>query len=376
MIVEIQGVNGINKGASLMLKAVLEQKKLLCARTFAVNFRDARTLDLKSYNLDLVGFFPTMKYHKLDSILQNTGGYKILARQGRKVHHVNKIGLLLDASGFAYSDKWGAGICEVYTKHFKSIKNNGGKIILLPQAMGPFNQVEVKDAFTTMISYVDLLFARDSTSLDYLASLGISDKKIKQAPDFTNVLQADSIKFPKVDVILVPNMRVIDKGGQVARSTYINYWKDIISWLHNNKYTSLILNHEGRQDSLLCNEIANGIDNVSVYYSNDPLEVKSRINSCRLLVGSRFHSLVSALSQNIPVIANGWSHKYKQLLADYGHIDYLDERTDSAFAIQHLSNLLDNDVNYNSVVECIANHSLNEKNKTNKMWKEIQQNLN
>src|SRR5690606_14730126 len=46
------------------------------------------------------------------------------------------------------------------------------------------------------------------------------------------------------------------------------------------------------------------------------------IGDSYLIVGSRFHALVSALSQNIPSIALGWSHKYKTLFSEFEVSDF------------------------------------------------------
>jgi colanic acid/amylovoran biosynthesis protein len=59
----------------------------------------------------------------------------------------------------------------------------------------------------------------------------------------------------------------------------------------------------------------------------DTLDTKAILAAASALVSSRFHGLVSALSAGVPSLACGWSHKYAELMADYGagkHIADLD----------------------------------------------------
>ena len=47
-------------------------------------------------------------------------------------------------------------------------------------------------------------------------------------------------------------------------------------------------------------------------------QLKSIIANADFLVGSRYHSLIAALSHRVPAVAIGWSHKYAQLMLSVG----------------------------------------------------------
>jgi len=80
-------------------------------------------------------------------------------------------------------------------------------------------------------------------------------------------------------------------------------------------------NSKIKDDRFLCDHLLSSLDScLRVAHIDKALtaaEVKSVIGNCDLLLSSRYHALIAALSQGIPAAAIGWSHKYEELLAEF-----------------------------------------------------------
>lgn len=64
---------------------------------------------------------------------------------------------------------------------------------------------------------------------------------------------------------------------------------------------------------------------VSVDMDIDASAVKRVIQACDLVVVSRFHAMVGALSLAVPVVVLGWSHKYAEVMARFGMQDQVSD---------------------------------------------------
>ena len=72
-----------------------------------------------------------------------------------------EIDIVIDAAGFAYSDQWGEKASLGLASSCRSWKDNGAKVILLPQAFGPFENPVIRRAMISVVDNVDLVFARE-----------------------------------------------------------------------------------------------------------------------------------------------------------------------------------------------------------------------
>ena len=108
----------------------------------------------------------------------------------------------------------------------------------------------------------------------------------------------------------------------------------------------------------------------------DPLYLKGILGTCSLVISSRYHGLMSALSQGVPCIATGWSHKYQALLEDYGCTEYLLPLDGS---IEQLDNMIETLIAGSTridVVNRLIKVSSKQKQMAHEMWQQVMGILN
>lgn len=322
LTIEIQKAGFINKGAELMLLSAVDKLRerypniRLTMETTNKHGEQpyARVLELN--------IFPkahlTIKKKDLSSLF-NYVPSRILERYG--LVKDNEVDILLDAAGFAYSSQWG----DIHVTHLlnkiQKLKRNNAKIILMPQAFGPFRSQRIKKDMYKVLSLVDAAFVRDSISYDNLVKLNRGKKEFDNIfifPDFTNLVTPIVPNYINGDdktVCVVPNKRMIDMNT-TNTGEYNALINRIIGKCIALGVKPFILVHE-KNDRDLADNLTRGYSNVPIIVEDNPLVIKGIISKSAALIGSRYHSLVSGLSQGIPSIGTGWSHKYNELFRDY-----------------------------------------------------------
>lgn len=380
MFIEIKGTQFINKGAELMLYAILNK--------INENYDNVKIVHEPKYSPYLkraeLGLFQKIWFPKnIFPLGLNSGKLipKVIRKSFGLITH-QEIQVVLDASGFTYSSQCGHHSSIIMAKACKQWKKIGTKIILLPQAFGPFKTSTIRKAFKTVVELSDLIYARDIISYKNIIELTGEKDKIKISPDFTILVKGILPEYflTKNDYYcVIPNYRMIDKTSTKISNNYIKFLVNCVELLIENKKKVFFLIHEGKDDLLLAQEVIKNFDTnqkIEIIQETNPLKIKGIIGNCKGVIGSRFHGLVSSLSQGIPTLCAGWSHKYEMLFDDY---NYKEGLITVNLTKQELKSKIDL-ITISEYRKGIINKLLKESNKqkllVENMWNEILKMLN
>jgi polysaccharide pyruvyl transferase WcaK-like protein len=325
MLIEIRKTQFVNKGAELMLYAALQKmKEVYQWAKFVMAPNQVTAPYLKRAEL---GFLQKAWYWRYGL---PWGDLAILApRNIREMYGIvldKEVNIVIDAAGFSYSDQWPLGHVKDLARSCKRWRKQGTKVILLPQALGPFKSAKIKELIKIAADNIDLIFARDPVSYQHLTEVVGERPNIKMAPDFTNLLEGivpDYFEAGNNRFCLVPNYRMIEKTPKEQSEAYLPFMIKCAQYLLEKDQKPFVLVHEGADDLRLARQISEGVGGLPIIQESYPLKIKGILGACQGTIGSRYHGLVSALSQGVPSLATGWSHKYNMLFHDYGFDDGL-----------------------------------------------------
>ena len=315
MIVDVRGTNTHNKGAQLMLVAI-------CARLggqFELSVPPMITDYAVRSRLGLRQTLYEPVLPRLSSFLGNAMPELLRTRYGFTANR--EIGGVLDASGFHYTDQFDVALPRREARVGRAWARRGIPKVLLPQAFGPFSNPQTRRWSREALEQADLVFVRDGVSEDHVRRLNIRTT-IVRSPDFTIGLKPPTID-PVSDqpfMALVPNTKLFTHGG-LSRPHYVQLLARFSSAAKANGLTSIVVVHEAT-DREVARELADRID-APLFASEDPLVLKAALGQAAAVVAGRFHAVVGSVSQSVPTLAFGWSHKYRELLDDFGVADRL-----------------------------------------------------
>lgn len=373
MLIEIQGVGFINKGAELMLHAIVEMVRARLPDAQLVMEPGLKGDYEKRARLALLQKIMYQKFR----VQWGNMGWMVPAslRKSYGLVTADEIEVVLDASGFKYSIEWGEEETVRCVPFLKRLKRQKKKFIMLPQAFGPFSTPRIREAFKYIALNSDLVFARDDISYKHIVDLTSERAHIKKAPDFTNLLEGIKPKgfdSQRNRFCVIPNYRMIDKTQSNISSSYTHFLATCAKHLLGKGANPFILVHEGADDLFLAQQLVKETgDDINIVLESDPLKIKGIIGSCSGVISSRFHGLVNALSQGVPALGTGWSHKYQMLFNDYGLAEgYISVSNEPADIYEKLDSLLDKEKS-NATRKHLVEVNQYLRQLTEKMWDDV-----
>ncbi|NRD74680.1 polysaccharide pyruvyl transferase family protein [Shewanella sp. VB17] len=331
MMIEIKGIQFINKGAELMLHAVLQQMKnywpdseLVLAPNSNSSYLDRanvgayQKLSIKKGKLDV---------NRLSYVIPDAIRGALKAKFGLVTEA--DIDVVLDASGFAYGDQWSALSIKLLANEIGRLTANGKKYVFLPQALGDFTRKQDIEYLKSALPKATLICARENSSFEHVANVIGRRNNLVQYPDFTNLLEGvvpDYYINGEKRILIIPNHNMIGIRNVHSewKKSYVEVLISVVSVIRELGFEPVLLNHEGKKDANICHKVQQTAgEDIVLINEIDPLKVKGIIGMSKAVVCSRFHGCVSALSQGVPCLGTSWSHKYERLYEEYLQPDCL-----------------------------------------------------
>lgn len=369
--VEILGVSPHNKGALLMLEAIREK--------FRQEFPKARLAVPLTWpadqrlSLGLHCTFPRERGRLDTSRLSELLPQRL--RKGVGLLSPSEIDVVLDASGFAYGDYW--GLPKLQRRLLRVAgpwKTDCKTLILLPQALGPFDGRGMAAAWREAQGRADMVYVRDRASMAYVHAAGAQAGNVRLSPDFTNLLHP-ALPERLADVqgafLLIPNEKVVVGQDAGRRAGYLEFLRVCAERFLATDRKVLLLVHEGGGDRRLAGELNALLSRpIDVVDEPSPLVTKAIIGAAHATVSSRFHGLISALSAAVPSAACGWTHKYGELMSDYGCPDFNIDLSDQS-SWPHKLELLVQAAQDSAARAALRSAAQQQQQRSEEMWADI-----
>lgn len=327
MKIVLSGVESNNKGAELMLYAILQEIHRVHPDAIVYIERSMLKQGLDYIHTPVhLEYLPISKIQKFFSKCKITG---TLNRIGLYSNYLNRscpiqdVDYFIDGSGLLFSDKRIKNnmTAVVWRKKLQAYKKCGTKIVFLPQGFGPFDKESSRRTICALDTYADVIFAREEVSLNLLLNRVKNKYKVILSPDFTALVDGViSSRYERLanKVCVIPNVQMINKGV-MSKEEYFEVMKIIVTTCKSEGYDVYLLNHEGAKDEALAKDFIDKYDkSLELVTGLNALEVKGLISTAYLVISSRFHGVASSLNGGVPCLATSWHHKYEELFKDYG----------------------------------------------------------
>lgn len=351
-----------NKGAAAMLQSSIRQLYEQYGEGLEINLMSVypkedreqvpwdfvKVIPCKPEQLLFVAF-PLAVLHWL---FRWCGPIRALLLKNKVLKAYAKTDVVLDEAGISFVDSRGI-IMNLYAFVCAAVPMlMGVPVMKYSQAMGPFHSPVNRFLAKWILPKMKLICARGRSTLNNLKEIGV-EKNVRLCADgaFTmaedDACNADVAKVCNADTFYDKNVvglslsSVVEKKCAKLNIDYKGIMVKFIHRLNQAGYKVLIIANGARihstktrnNDLMVCDAVYEGVEDKEMvrWYHREMRaeEIRAYIGRCRFLIASRFHAMIGALHQKVPVLLVGWSHKYQEVLdffelgqyaIDYSHL--------------------------------------------------------
>jgi colanic acid/amylovoran biosynthesis protein len=255
---------------------------------------------------------------------------RITGRNGMQ-RWLSAFDVVLDTrSGDSFTDIYGMRRLSMMSAIAECATQAGTPVVLGPQTLGPFNTRRGRWLARHSLRRAALVMARDTESARYAATLG-------HPPDLITTDVVFAISVPTVtrsrDVILNASGLLWRENSHVDSEKYRRTVRSLLETLLASGREVTLLAHvlqssSPDNDVPALHELAAGASRpVEVMVPTSLPMSREVVASSSIVIGSRMHACLNALSVGVPAVSLAYSRKFAPLLGDLGWDATVDLRT-------------------------------------------------
>ena len=246
--------------------------------------------------------------------------------------------VVVDVAGISFADGRGFAIV-VYNALMTGVPLLlGVPTVKAAQALGPFQSIPNKWLAPLVLRRVKTVCARGARTREHLDSLrGVNAVDVADLAfsldEAAGLPSAVSTALSSLDsnfIVVMPSA-VVKGIFESTGGNYVSAMASLVTEIRSKTGRSVVIAPhsyraglpEGRMnDGPVCREVAEACAGDSQVLGLDSDltagELRHLVALGSVLVTSRFHAMISGLATSTPTVVVGWSHKYKEVLDDFG----------------------------------------------------------
>ncbi|UCE19702.1 MAG: polysaccharide pyruvyl transferase family protein [Gemmatimonadota bacterium] len=189
--------------------------------------------------------------------------------------------------------------------------------------------------------------ARDLVSAEKLSELGIDGPKVISLADLS-FCETILPSFPENERTMAPSIIGLSARHfsykHFPENIIKNYYDSLISWCKwiNSTYGCKFIffpfcEEEHQSDFPAYDKLSSKLEphsiRIEIYRCQNFSELKSQIAQCDLFLGTRFHSVLLATQQNVPVLAISYEEKAYKFMKEVGLEEYVIQIEELSFEL-------------------------------------------